>query len=140
MDMGTNKNLNKKEKEIMTTEWSNKKPTESGIYWYLRKVWVDGLRNPIIALRDTPQIVHVDIPDDENKIIDIEFIGSDCPDMLPNIPIMITEELRPRELSFMFQPKKRSKNEIRDQKRKDLITRKIEHLLIKVEEPKVQEE
>ena len=121
----------------MTTEWSNKKPTEDGYYWYLRKIWNDGLRNPTTALRDTPQIVFVNIPpeDDESGIIHIDDIGSDCPNAIPNIPIMITEEVRPRELIFMFDNK-----EEKDKKRKDLITRKIEYLLIKIEEPEIPED
>jgi len=117
----------------MTTEWSNKKPTEDGYYWLLTKTYIDDFLDSI----DGPEITAITLPSSmmesqENSHIDIAFIGDDCGGIIPNKDIMITEEVRPRELIFMFDDKEH-KGII------DLITRK-EYLLIKIEEPEMPED
>jgi len=112
----------------MTTEWSNKKPTEDGYYWLLTKTYIDGLLDSV----DGPDLIFASIPTEriERSYISTAELGSDCGGLIPNKDIMIDEEIRQRKITFTWSSKEEKEKEM-----KDLVVRRIEYYIIKIEEP-----
>lgn len=107
--------------------WSNKKPTEDGVYWYVKKIWENGIICPITP----PTICYIS---EYRGDTDVMFIGDDCPDELPGKETMVLEYSRTLEPTFMF-----DSPEEKERKRKNVINIKEEVWLIKVEEPEFKE-
>jgi hypothetical protein len=103
--------------------WSNEKPTEPGIYWYVEKRWVDGDEIEPVG----PLVV--DLVFDYKGDVELMYLGDDCPGGFDQ---MVSERNEPIQYPFGWDDSK-----TREEKLKKRVVRKSEYWLMKIEEPEL---